>query len=92
LASCLIRGVGADSYEQACWFGDDIWRQGWRMRGVTFVLLVATAALERDRQVAIWLTKEAVRLVLPAEGVACDGCPPLPKPIGAIRHRSVFSY
>jgi predicted peroxiredoxin len=46
---------------------------------VTVALLVATAALGRDKQVAIWLTKEAVRLALPgfAEGVACEGCPPL---------------
>jgi predicted peroxiredoxin len=29
----------------------------------------------------MWLTKEAVRLALPghAEGVACEGCPPLPR-------------
>ena len=48
---------------------------------VTVAFLVAGAALERGRTVAIWLTKEAVRLALPghAEGVACDGCPPLPK-------------
>lgn len=46
---------------------------------VTVAFLVATAALSRGKQVAIWLTKEAVRLALPgfAEGVACDGCPPL---------------
>jgi predicted peroxiredoxin len=41
--------------------------------------LVAGAALERGREVAIWCTKEAVRLALPghAEGAACEGCPPL---------------
>jgi predicted peroxiredoxin len=46
---------------------------------VTVAFLVAGAALERGQQVAIWCTKEAVRLALPghAEGVACDGCPPL---------------
>ena len=46
---------------------------------VTVALLVSTAALAAGKQVAIWLTKEAVRLALPghAEGVACDGCPPL---------------
>src|SRR5436189_223450 len=46
---------------------------------VTVAFLVATAALARGKQVAMWLTKEAVRLALPgfAEGVACDGCPPL---------------
>ena len=48
---------------------------------VTVALLVATAALDGGKQVAIWLTKEAVRLALPgfAEGVACEGCPPLPR-------------
>jgi predicted peroxiredoxin len=46
---------------------------------VTVALLVATAAVSAGKRVAIWLTKEAVRLALPgfAEGVACDGCPPL---------------
>lgn len=46
---------------------------------VTVAFLVADAALEQGRQVAMFLTKEAVRLVLPghAEAVACDGCPPL---------------
>jgi predicted peroxiredoxin len=46
---------------------------------VTVAFLVAGAALERGRQVAMFLTKESVRLALPghAEGVACDGCPPL---------------
>lgn len=46
---------------------------------VTVALLVATAGLGAGKQVAIWLTKEAVRLALPGfgEGVACDGCPPL---------------
>jgi predicted peroxiredoxin len=46
---------------------------------VTVALLVATAALGAGKQVAIWLTKEAVRLARPgfAEAVACDGCPPL---------------
>jgi predicted peroxiredoxin len=48
---------------------------------VTVAFLVAGAALQRGRPVAMFLTKEAVRLALPghAEGVACDGCPPLPK-------------
>src|SRR2546423_9712563 len=48
---------------------------------VTVAFLVAGAALERGKQVAICLTKEAVRLGLPgyAEAVACDGCPPLSK-------------
>jgi len=46
---------------------------------VTVAFLVAGAALERGREVAMFLTKEAVRLGLPghAEAVACDGCPPL---------------
>jgi predicted peroxiredoxin len=46
---------------------------------VTVAFLVAGAALERGQDVAMWLTKDAVRLALPghAEGVACDGCPPL---------------
>ena len=41
--------------------------------------LVAGAALEQGKRVAMFLTKEAVRLALPghAEAVACDGCPPL---------------
>ena len=48
---------------------------------VTVAFLVAGAALQRGDTVAMWLTKEAVRLALPghAEGVACEGCPPLPK-------------
>jgi predicted peroxiredoxin len=48
---------------------------------VTVAFLVGGAALQQGRQVAMFLTKEAVRLGLPggAEGVACDGCPPLPK-------------
>src|SRR5438874_8066372 len=46
---------------------------------VTVAFLVGGAALERGKQVAMFLTKEAVRLGLPghAEAVACDGCPPL---------------
>jgi len=48
---------------------------------VTVAFLVAGAALDKGREVAMFLTKEAVRLALPgyAEGVACDGCPPLPR-------------
>jgi predicted peroxiredoxin len=46
---------------------------------VTVAFLVAGAALQRGATVAIWLTKEAVRLALPghAQAVACEGCPPL---------------
>jgi predicted peroxiredoxin len=47
---------------------------------VTVAFLVSTAAVARGKKVVMFLTKEAVRLGLPggAEGVACDGCPPLP--------------
>ena len=47
---------------------------------VTVAFLVATAAVARGKKVVMFLTKEGVRLGLPggAEGVACDGCPPLP--------------
>lgn len=46
---------------------------------MTVAFLVATAALEQGKHVAMFLTKEAVRLGLPghADAVACDGCPPL---------------
>jgi predicted peroxiredoxin len=46
---------------------------------VTVAFLVAGPALERGLEVAIFLTKDAVRLAVPghAQGVACDGCPPL---------------
>jgi predicted peroxiredoxin len=46
---------------------------------VTVAFLVAGAALDQGKQVAMFLTKEAIRLALPgyAEAVACDGCPPL---------------
>jgi predicted peroxiredoxin len=46
---------------------------------VTVAFLVGGAAAERGKQVVFFLTKEAVRLAVPgvAEGVACDGCPPL---------------
>jgi predicted peroxiredoxin len=46
---------------------------------VTVAFLVGGAAVEQGRKVAMFLTKEAVRLALPgvAEGVACEGCPPL---------------
>jgi predicted peroxiredoxin len=51
---------------------------------VVIAFLVAGAALERGDEVAMFLTKEAVRLALPghAEGVACDGCPPLERLFG----------
>jgi len=48
---------------------------------VTVAFLVACAALDKGKQVATFLTKEAVRLGLTgqAEATACDGCPPLSK-------------
>jgi predicted peroxiredoxin len=48
---------------------------------VTVAFLVANAALERGKQVAMFLTKEAVRMAFADEpqGVECDGCPPLPR-------------
>ena len=46
---------------------------------VTVAFLVAGAAVEQGAEVAIWCTKEAVRLALPGhgKGTACEGCPPL---------------
>ena len=46
---------------------------------VTVAFLVAGGALEQGREVAMFLSKEAVRLALSgvADAVACDGCPPL---------------
>lgn len=46
---------------------------------VLVAFLVGGAAVERGKRVIMFLTKDAVRLALPghAEGVACDGCPPL---------------
>jgi predicted peroxiredoxin len=46
---------------------------------VTVAFLVGGAALEQGRKVAMFLTKEAVRLALPgvADAVVCEGCPPL---------------
>jgi predicted peroxiredoxin len=46
---------------------------------VTVAFLVGGAAVQRGDRVAMWLTKEAVRVALPghAEAIACDGCPPL---------------
>jgi predicted peroxiredoxin len=51
---------------------------------VTVAFLVGGAALEKGKQVAMFLTKEAVRLALPghAEAVACEGCPPLSRLFG----------
>jgi predicted peroxiredoxin len=46
---------------------------------VTVAFLVGGAAVEQGKSVAMFLTKEAVRLAVPGhqEAVACDGCPPL---------------
>ena len=46
---------------------------------VTVAFLVGGAATAKGKRVAMFLTKEAVRIGLPgyADGVACDGCPPL---------------
>ena len=46
---------------------------------VTVAFLVGGAAAEQGKDVAMFLTKEAVRLGLPGypQGVACEGCPPL---------------
>ena len=46
---------------------------------VTVAFLIAGAALDKGKQVAMFLTKEAVRLATPgyAVGIGCEGCPPL---------------
>ena len=46
---------------------------------VTVAFLVGTAAVDKNKKVAMFLTKDAVRLGVPgyADGIACDGCPPL---------------
>jgi predicted peroxiredoxin len=46
---------------------------------VTIAFLVATAAVDKGKDVVMFLTKEAVRIGLEggAIGTACDGCPPL---------------
>ena len=46
---------------------------------VTVAFLVGVAAVEQGKRVAMFLTKEAVRVGTPgyADAVACEGCPPL---------------
>jgi predicted peroxiredoxin len=46
---------------------------------VMIAFLVAGAGLGQGREVAMFLTKDAVHLAMPghAEGEACEGCPPL---------------
>lgn len=47
---------------------------------VMVAFLVAVGAAEQGRATLMFLTKEAVRLATEgvAQGVACEGCPPLP--------------
>jgi predicted peroxiredoxin len=51
---------------------------------VLIAFLVGAAAVDKGKQVAMFLTKDAVTLGLPgnAEGVACEGCPPLERLFG----------
>ena len=51
---------------------------------VLVAFLVGGAALEQGKRVAMFLTKDAVRLGIPgeAQGVACEGCPPLERLFG----------
>jgi predicted peroxiredoxin len=46
---------------------------------VMIALLVGGAALDQGKQVAMFLTKDAIHLATPgvATGVACEGCPPI---------------
>jgi len=46
---------------------------------VMIAFLVGGAAAANGKQVAMFLTKEAIRLALPghADAVACEGCPPV---------------
>lgn len=46
---------------------------------VMVAFLVGVAAVDRGKQVTMFLTKDAVRVGLPGEakGEACEGCPPL---------------
>jgi predicted peroxiredoxin len=46
---------------------------------VMAAFLVGGTAAAQDKQVAMFLTKDAVYLAVPgrAEGAACEGCPPL---------------
>jgi predicted peroxiredoxin len=46
---------------------------------VTIAFLVGGAAAAKGKKVAMFLTKEAIRLALPghADAVACEGCPPV---------------
>ena len=46
---------------------------------VMIALLVGHAATQQGKQVAMFLTKDAVHLAIPghAQGEACEGCPPI---------------
>src|SRR6266487_5152762 len=46
---------------------------------VLIAFLIGGAALDQGKQVAMFLTKDAIHLATPgvAVGVACEGCPPL---------------
>jgi predicted peroxiredoxin len=46
---------------------------------VMIAFLVGHAATQQGKQVAMFLTKDAVHLAVPGEatGVACEGCPPI---------------
>ena len=46
---------------------------------VMIAFLVGVAAVEQGKQVAMFLTRDAIRVALPGEaaGEACEGCPPL---------------
>lgn len=51
---------------------------------VMIAFLVGGAAAAQGKQVAMFLTKDAVHLAVPghAEGAACEGCPPLERLFG----------
>jgi predicted peroxiredoxin len=54
---------------------------------VLIAFLVATAAQQQGKEVAVWATKDAVRLGLPGtmQGEPCDGCPPLERLLDQFR-------
>ena len=54
---------------------------------VLVAFLVATAAQQQGKEVAVWTTKDAVRLGLPGvmQGEPCDGCPPLERLLDQFR-------
>ena len=54
---------------------------------VLVAFLVATAAQQQGKEVAVWATKDAVRLGLPGtmQGEPCDGCPPLDRLLDQFR-------